>query len=140
MTIQIDSTGDTNVIAPILKVFRSGLDDALLDIRLSRSLKGGYLAFIAHGGNGLLGYRLTEDVYWGKTFYIDDLVVLPHLRGTGIGAALLERAKVEARALGCDHVRLCSGLSRTNAHRFYEQNGLERTSLQFSHSLSESES
>ena len=36
---------------------------------------------------------------------------------------------------GCDHLRLASGLDRTDAHRFYERHGLARTSIQFARPL-----
>lgn len=138
MNIRVEHTDDINVIAPILKVLRNTLDTNLFERRLARALENGYRAFVTKDASACLGYHIMQDVYWGKTFYIDDLVVLPNLSGSGIGAVLLERARVEARALDCDHIRLCSGLSREDADRFYEKNGFERTSLQFFLSQQES--
>lgn len=138
MSFHIETTTDTDAIAQILRVLRSGIDERLINPRLGNALKAGYRAILAENGKGLLGYHITEDVYWGKTFYIDDLVVLPELRNSGIGAALIAHAKQEAQDQSCDHIRLCSGLSRADAHRFYESVGFSRSSLQFSFALSES--
>lgn len=123
------------MIGPILKVLRNTIAGNLFDHRLACALANGYRVLATEDGTACFGYHIAHDVYWGKTLYIDDLVVRPDLRSSGIGKALLERAKVEARTLGCDHIRLCSGLNREDAHRFYEANEINRTSIQFAHSL-----
>ena len=137
MSQEIDHCEDIDVIAPILKLLRGTVANDLYHTRLEQALSNGYRCFVTSDASALLGYHIAHDVFWGKTFYIDDLVVEPKQRGSGIGAHLLERAKREARALDCDHIRLCSGLARADAHRFYEQNGFAKSSLQFSFSLSE---
>lgn len=137
MSVEIDLCEDIEIIAPILKLLRGAIEDDLFYDRLKQALNNEYRCLVARDARGLLGYHVTYDVFWGKTFYIDDLVVQPDQRSAGIGAQLLERAKLEARVLNCDHMRLCSGLSRPDAHRFYERNGFARSSLQFSCSLSE---
>lgn len=123
--------------APLLKVLRNKLDDASFEMRLTNAVSNGYRLLGAFAGDdmvGVLGYRLVDDLCWGRTFYIDDLVVHPDQRGSGVGAALLNHANSLASG-GCDCIRLCSGLTRSDAHRFYEANGLERFSLQFVASL-----
>jgi len=136
---EICHTTDAVKIAPILCMLRGAMDAELFQERLEHTLANGYKGLIARSGQsalGYLGYRITHDMHWGKTFYIDDLVVQPDARSAGIGASLLTAAKAEGAAQRCDHMRLCSGLSRTDAHRFYEKNGFEPVSLQFAHALS----
>ncbi|MBT0959344.1 GNAT family N-acetyltransferase [Alphaproteobacteria bacterium KMM 3653] len=142
MTVVIEPCGEVSVIAPLLRVLRDGLEASLFEARLTRAIAGGYHALVARGDGGVLGclgYRLCDDICWGRTFYVDDLVVLPQARGSGVGGALWDAAKAEGAAQGCDHLRLCSGLSRAEAHRFYEANGLARTSLQFFFALPDGE-
>ena len=130
MTSQMEHCENASVIAPILKVLRNMLADGAFDSRLERALQEGYPVLIAQDSNSVedcLGHRTTHDVFRGKTLYVDDLVA----RDKGIGAALLKAAKKEASDRHCDHVRLCRGLSRADARRFYEQHGFGRTSLQF---------
>ncbi len=136
MSISVQHSDNIDTIAPLLKVLRDGLADDVFHDRLKRALDNGYRVLIAED-QGCLGYRITHDVFWGKTLFIDDLVVRPDMRNFGIGKALLNAAKQEASAHGCDHIRLCSGLTRQQAHRFYEQNGFARTSLQFCYALTD---
>ena len=52
-------------------------------------------------------------------------------RSRGIGAQMLRAAEELARARGCYRMQLTSRLVRTDAHRFYERNGYEATSVGF---------
>ncbi len=78
-----------------------------------------------------LGCRPTEHLAWGKILYIDDLVTLPEYRGSGFGTRLIGWAKDFAKAADCTQIHLDSGLSRVEAHRFYQAHGFEVRSLHF---------
>ena len=67
------------------------------------------------------GFRLGENLAWGRHLYVDDLSTLPDARGNGYGAALLEWVHAEAARLGCSQVHLDSGVQseRASAHRLY---------------------
>ncbi|MDJ0992791.1 MAG: GNAT family N-acetyltransferase [Dinoroseobacter sp.] len=123
--------------APLLRILRNTLDDTAFAERLNAAEAQGYKVIAAFEGDdmvGALGYRITNDLCWGQTLFIDDLVVNPAQRSAGIGAALLAEARSLA-ANGCDHVRLCSGVNRTEAHRFYKTNGMTKFSYQFVEAL-----
>jgi predicted N-acetyltransferase YhbS len=60
---------------------------------------------------------------------ISMLVVDEAVRGRGIGAALVRAAEEALTGAGCAIVELTSNLRRTDAHRFYERLGYERTSV-----------
>lgn len=60
---------------------------------------------------------------------ISMMVVEERLRGRGIGAALVRAAEDWLDAQGCGVVEVTSHLSRSEAHRFYEKLGYEKTSL-----------
>lgn len=142
MNVQIEHCDDFTVITPILRILRDTLPTDVFEDRLSRAMLDGYRVLVtrnAAGVGGCLGYRITRDVFWGKTLDIDDLAVCPEARDKGVGATLLNASKEEARLNSCDHVRLCSGLSRTHAHRFYERNGFDRSSVQFSYAIQDGE-
>lgn len=142
MNVQIEECDDVSVIAPILQILRDAIPQDVFQPRLRIALQNGFRVFIAQESEsvlGCLGFHFTHDVYWGKTLYVDDLVVRPEARGAGIGAALLDVAKSQAKEQSCDHVRLCSGLSRIDAHRFYEDNGFNKTSIQFAYALPKGE-
>jgi GNAT superfamily N-acetyltransferase len=133
MTKVIDLTHSQSAL-PLLKELRSSLNDDIFLARLDTAIKGGYRVMGLLKNEtvvGVLGYRIVHDICWGKTFYVDDLNVSPDIRGSGIGGQLIEAAKHKAREESCDHLRLCSGLTRTDAHRFYEAHDLNGFSKQF---------
>ncbi|HSS65617.1 MAG TPA: GNAT family N-acetyltransferase [Gammaproteobacteria bacterium] len=56
---------------------------------------------------------------------LEDMVVSPQVRGTGIGTQLLERAVAVARARGCKRITLLTDRSNESAQRFYRKQGFE---------------
>ena len=60
---------------------------------------------------------------------ISMMVVAAEVRGRGIGAQLVRAAETALVAGGCQLVEVTSNLARTEAHRFYERLGYERTSV-----------
>lgn len=119
---------------PLLYDLRAALASDVFSRRLAAAWTEGYRVIGAERNGeiiGVLGHRLAYDICWGKTFQVDDLNVAPQLRGSGIGSTLLNAAVKAAHTARCDHVRLCSGLSRHDAHRFYEAHGMQGFSKQF---------
>lgn len=78
------------------------------------------------------GFRIGENLAWGRFLYIDDLVTNTKCRSKGYGSRLLEWLKAHASALDCEQLHLDSGLQRVDAHRFYEREGLPKSSFHFS--------
>ena len=70
------------------------------------------------------GYRVMEMLHYGRIMYNDDLNTDERYRSKGYGKVLLDWLKVEARALGCGHLHLDSGVERKQTHRFYFREGL----------------
>jgi GNAT superfamily N-acetyltransferase len=54
---------------------------------------------------------------------IEAVRVAESIRGSGLGAAMMQWAVEEARRRGCALVQLTSDKSRTGAHRFYQRLG-----------------
>jgi GNAT superfamily N-acetyltransferase len=73
----------------------------------------------------ILGYRLTEQLAWGKAVYIDDFATLLSMRGLGYGSILLEWAIDKARAEQCQQIHLDTGPHRHAAHRLYIHYGFK---------------
>ena len=67
---------------------------------------------------------------------ISMMVVDEAHRGRGLGAALVRAAEVALAAQGCYMVEVTSHVRRTEAHRFYERLGYERTSVRLARELS----
>jgi GNAT superfamily N-acetyltransferase len=83
----------------------------------------------------LAGYRVSENLAWGRFLYIDDLITAADRRSQGNGAALLGWLKEEARRQRCQQIHCDSGLQREHAHRFYERESLPKTGYHFASSL-----
>ena len=66
---------------------------------------------------------------------ISMMVVDEAFRGRGIGAALVRAAERSLAERGCYMVEVTSHVRRTDAHRFYEKLGYERTSVRLARTL-----
>ena len=67
------------------------------------------------------GFRIQENLAWGRHLYVDDLVTRADRRGRGHGGALMRWLAVEACRAGCEQLHLDSGVGaeREDAHRLY---------------------
>lgn len=102
--------------------------------RVRRQQDDGYhLAFIEAEGKvvAVAGFRLSENLAWGRFLYVDDLVTDEAERSRGYGRELLEWLLEYARQEGCDQFHLDSGVQRFGAHRFYLRHGMDITSHHF---------
>jgi GNAT superfamily N-acetyltransferase len=97
-------------------------------------MNSGYrLAFVL-GTDGVIavaGFRVGENLAWGRFLYVDDLVTLPAHRSKGFGSKLLLWLMELAATEGCQQMHLDSGIQRKDAHRFYEREGMKMTSFHF---------
>jgi GNAT superfamily N-acetyltransferase len=94
------------------------------------------IAFVGGKPVGLASvYVGIFSMRYGRRCFVEDLVVLPDQRSTGVGAQLLEAACDWGRKHGCDHLQLNSGNGRADAHRFYKANGMEQDALVFTKRL-----
>ncbi len=125
----LESTGPQGIAAcfPVIRELREALDQATYEARLAEAMAQGYrLARAEHASDrvvevvGVIGYRPWNDLVFGRSLFVDDLVVVEGCRGGGIGGALLRHVEAVARRQGCAVLRLSSGLWRENAHRFYQ--------------------
>lgn len=106
--------------------------------RVRRQEKDGYrLAYVAEEGRPVAaaGYRILENLAWGRFLYVDDLVTDEKLRSLGHGRALFDWLVAEARRVGCDQFHLDSGVWRHGAHRFYLLRRMDITSYHFAMKL-----
>lgn len=65
------------------------------------------------------------------TCRITALVVTPDAQGRGLGRQLLREAERRARTGGAARLEINSGSQRTDAHRFYRDNGYSDGTLRF---------
>ena len=83
----------------------------------------------------LAGYRIQENLLYGRFLYVDDLVVCAGARGLGLGAALIDALRKEARERQCGHLVLDTALANALGQRFYYRQGLLATGMHFREAL-----
>ena len=85
---------------------------------------------------GLIGlqlqFPLNANAWIGE---IQELVVLPQMRGLHVGQTLLAWAEQEAHERGAVMMELSSGKTRPDAHRFYLREGYTQSHLRFKKAL-----
>lgn len=89
--------------------------------------------FVADMGNRVVGYihLASYDVIYADTYKnCLGLSVDNDYKRMGIGAALIKQAELWAKENGAVGIRLCSGVERENAHKFYLSQGYVETKLQ----------
>lgn len=87
-------------------------------------------------GQELLG-MITVSVHstlhhFGRVALIDEMVVTEKARRQGVGKAMVDWAKKQAKQLGADAMELHSAEFRQNAHAFYESLGFDHKGSVFS--------
>lgn len=141
MTIHIATT-DAEIAAcyPVMHALRPHIAEGQFLLRIRSQEATGYkLAFVQtpSGVVAVAGFRIGENLAWGRFLYVDDLVTLPSQRSMGHGTQLLAWLKDYASKNGCQQLHLDSGMQRKDAHRFYEREGLVVTGLHFMQDLSQ---
>jgi GNAT superfamily N-acetyltransferase len=95
------------------------------------------LAFIEDEGDvvAVAGFRIYSNLFMGKHLYVDDLVTSASARSKGFGELTLNYLREKAVAAGCNFYRLDSGTARSQAHKFYFNQGFSISSFSFSEQL-----
>jgi len=130
------ATTDAEIAAcfPVMHELRPHLEERAFVARIRVQQSQGYeLAYIEEQGEPLAtaGFRIGENLAWGRFLYVDDLVTTAEHRSKGYGALLLRWLCDLAKERGCSELHLDSGVQRTDAHRFYEREGMELSSFHY---------
>ena len=119
---------------PVMRELRTHLVAEEFLGRVRTQERSGYrLAFVQTeaGVVAVAGFRLGENLAWGRFLYVDDLVTASEFRSKGFGAKLLAWLKERAVKEGCSQFHLDSGKEKVHAHRFYEREGLAKSGFHF---------
>ncbi|GJQ27522.1 MAG: hypothetical protein HBSAPP02_25540 [Phycisphaerae bacterium] len=119
---------------PVMAELRPHVNETEFVARVHRQAASGYrLARLEAAGRvvSVAGYRIGENLSWGRHLYVDDLVTAAAARSKGYGEALFNWLVEEARRNECDALHLDSGVQRFAAHRFYLAMRMDITSHHF---------
>lgn len=109
-------------------------EDSFLSRVRSQESAGDRLLYLGAVGSpeAVTGFRIGENLAWGRFLYVDDLVTLPAARSQGHGATLLRWLRQHAANERCTSVELDSGVQRLDAHHIYKREDMTRSSFHFS--------
>ena len=131
VSVRVATPADADEVARVLHDFNAEFGDFTPEVeKLSETVErliaeGEIVVLVAgEGPDGLAELRLRPSVFAGSTeAYLEELYVVPELRGRGIGRALLEAAMQEARERGATHIDLTTSEDDVAARRLYEDMG-----------------
>ncbi|MBX3273090.1 MAG: GNAT family N-acetyltransferase [Sandaracinaceae bacterium] len=111
--------------------------DAFVERVRAQAAQGYRLAALYDGGVpvAVAGYRMLDNLAWGRAMYVDDLVADASARSRGHGGRLFDWLVAHARAEGAAELHLDSGVQRFDAHRFYLAKRMAITSHHFAMKL-----
>ncbi|HCM1915794.1 TPA: aminoalkylphosphonate N-acetyltransferase [Salmonella enterica subsp. salamae serovar 28:r:e,n,z15] len=85
---------------------------------------------------GMIGLHMQFHLHHANWIgEIQELVVLPQMRGQKVGSQLLAWAEEEARRAGAELTELSSSIKRHDAHRFYLREGYTQSHFRFTKML-----
>ena len=123
----------------LMRELRPHLNDAASFIaRVYRQAEQGYCLQGVWQDQQLLalaGYRISENLLYGRFLYVDDLVTAPRARSHGLGAKLIDALREEARGQDCTHLVLDTALGNALGQRFYYRQGLLAAGMHFRQAL-----
>ncbi len=132
----VESDADLLRSYAVMRQLRPHLGVAEFIERVRRQMAGGYRLVCLREEEGgdmvaVAGYRIAENLAWGRFLYVDDLVVDEARRATGFGRILMDHLVEAAWNAGCVQLHLDSGVQRFDAHRFYYGRGLHISGYHF---------
>lgn len=113
---------------------RPGYNDEQYLNQIQKQQKTGYrLALIKTDSQvvAAAGFRILENLVYGKFMYVDDLITDENNRSKGYGDKLFDFLIKAAKKEGCKQLHLDSGVQRFEAHRFYLRKKMSITAHHF---------
>jgi len=124
MIQELKSKDEMRAAFPVVKQLRTHLDEpGYLRLVEEARQKDNYRMFALIEDNKIVavtGFKPMITLYYGRFIWVCDLVTDESARSKGYGEKLLAYVEEFASEHGFESVALSSGLTRSEAHRFYE--------------------
>jgi hypothetical protein len=108
--------------APVLRELRAALTEEEIVERVVEQMKQGYRLVCVESEIAVCsvaGYRVMQNLSYGKFLYVDDLVTRANQKRNGFAGMLIDWLAKHAKEQDCASLVLDSGVQRFEAHRFY---------------------
>jgi len=132
MELRRATLADLSLLIPVFdgyrQFYRQPADPARAERFLRERLEQAEsVIYLAIDGATALGFVQLYPSFWSvaacRSWILNDLYVVPASRGTGVGRALLERARAHAESTGAGGMSLATQRSNLTAQRLYEALG-----------------
>jgi ribosomal protein S18 acetylase RimI-like enzyme len=139
-TVRQAGPADTDLVAPLFDAYR-GFYQQPSDLPLARAFiaarleRGESVVFLAERDGRPVGFAQLYPMFSStaprprRLWLLNDLYVAPEARGSGVGRALMARARALAEATDACGVELVTAATNTVAQRLYESVGYRRDDL-----------
>lgn len=133
--IELIPEGERTVACyPVMRQLRPHLSEAEFAANVAKQRLQGYQLLAASTDDNpvaVAGFRVLDNLAWGRFLYVDDLVTDEAHRSEGLGGLLLDWLTDYCRRNGITQLHLDSGVQRFGAHRFYLLKRMDITSHHF---------
>jgi ribosomal protein S18 acetylase RimI-like enzyme len=140
VTIRKAGPADAAAIASLIDELGYPVSAADVEERLRLIAEAGQSVLVGELGGEVIGCLSTSLMHVlhrpAPVGRISMMVVDEKHRGRGIGAQMVGEAERLLAAKGCRLVEVTSNNRRTDAHRFWQSNGYEKTSSRFEKDVS----
>lgn len=136
MEIRLLSPVDLHAAVGLLAYLNPNVPEEIVRQRFEAILSqhAHYHAYGAFSGPTLIGVAgawVATKVWCGLYLEVDNLVIDPQHRSSGIGTLLLNALETRAKELGCNLLVLDSYVSNSPSHRLYHRLGYEIRGFHF---------
>jgi len=124
------SAAEIPLIFPLIQILNPEMSERLFRARIKAMLPLGYRAVAVFSGTDMVaisGFWIRTRLWCGKQLDMDNFVVRPELRGSGVGQRIVQWLEALAIAEKCDLMVLDSYVQSHLTHRFYYRNGFTAT-------------
>lgn len=125
-----------HLLPPLIQLLEPDLAESVIVERVTLLLSRGWRcvgAFAVDAGTliGVAGYSELSHLFAGKVMYVENVVLLPAARGSGLGRQLMDWLRAHAIATGCRKITLDAYQKNTAAQAFYRQLGYDPRGVHF---------
>jgi GNAT superfamily N-acetyltransferase len=130
---------DAGTLYPLIEQLNPGMERTTFD-SIFTNMRGVNIRFVGvFDANGRLcaacSYWIGARFYCGRMMHVDSFVVDAHLRGGGVGGALVAWLEAHALAQGCSRIILDAYVHNAASHRFYFKHGFTIVGFHFNKML-----
>jgi ribosomal protein S18 acetylase RimI-like enzyme len=136
-TIRQATSGDLDRLAPLFDAYRQFYErpanlPMAREFMKERLERGDSVVFLAEDGNLPVGFVQLYPLFTstslrpGRLWLLNDLFVVPAVRGQGVGRKLMDRARALAEETGARGLELATARTNSGAQALYESLGYRR--------------